>query len=92
MASQIGISYCDLMKMDIRIFNNYVDGYNMRREIEINDKLQIGHIIAGKISQAVWGDKRFKKPVEHIDLFKNPDVFDERNKKVIRTLKSKGII
>lgn len=82
-----------MLDLDIRTFNNLVDGYTINRETRLNDELQIGHIIAGKISQAVWGDKQFKKPISPIELFKDEaDINNERNKKVIATLKAKGVI
>lgn len=77
--------------MDIRLFNSSVDGYLKRRETKINDDLLVGHITAGKISAAVWGDKSFKKPIKPIKLTEE-NTNESRNKKVLACLKAKGII
>ena len=69
-----------------------VDGYTKRRERQMNDQIQVGHIIAGKISQAVWGDKGFKKPIKEINLTQKDNTTEERNNKVLKTLKAKGLI
>lgn len=80
------------MCMDIRIFNNFVDGYILRRQTSMNDELRIGHMIAGKIAEAVWGSKNYKRPFKDIKLLDEDDVNTSRNKKVYKTLKAKGLI
>lgn len=78
--------------MDIRVFNSYVDGYILRRQTVMNDKLRIEHLVAGKISEAVWGSKSYKKPFKEIKLLDEDDVNTSRNKRVYNTLKAKGLI
>lgn len=78
--------------MDIRQFNNYVDGYVLRRETRMNDDLIVGHRIAGKIAQAVWNNKQFSKPFEPIRLLEENNQAARINAKVFRTLKAKGLI
>ncbi len=80
------------MNMDIRIFNNLVDGYIFNRQTRMNDELRIGHLISGKIAEAVWGSKNFKKPFKDIKLIDEDDVNTSRNKRVFATLKAKGLI
>jgi len=70
-AGQVGIPLSELWDMDIRAFNNYVIGYIRNRETMLNDSLLTGHIIAGKISMAVWGDRQFSKPIKPIKLLKD---------------------
>lgn len=70
-ASEAGIAFSDLLDMDVREFNDFVDGYNKRRETQLNDNAQIGHLIAGKISEAVWGDSRFTRPIKPIKIVKD---------------------
>ena len=79
--------------MDIRKFNNYVDGFVTRREIKMNDSKDVGHAIAAKIAQAVWGDKQFTKPIKEFKLHsEEEDVAESRNRRVYETLKAKGVI
>lgn len=91
-AGEIGIPFNDLLDMDIRQFNSYVDGYTLRRETKINDELFAGQAIASKIAQAVWKDKQFKKPLEPVKLLEDDNAIARRNAKVFRTLKAKGLI
>lgn len=93
-ASIIGIAYNELLDMDIRTFNNYVDGFITRREIRMNDSKDVGHAIAAKIAQAVWGDKQFVKPIKEFKLHENTevDIAESRNRRVYETLKAKGVI
>lgn len=91
-AGEIGIQYNELLDLDIRKFNSYVDGYIKRRETRINDDLLVGHLIAGKISQAVWGSKSFKKPIKEVKLLEEKDEVVASNEKVFKTLKAKGLI
>jgi len=67
-ASMMGIQYSELMNMDLRTYIQYSNGYTMRREQTINDSLFVGHVISGKISQAVWGAKEFNDPIEKVCL------------------------
>lgn len=79
--------------MDIRMFNSYVDGFITRREIKMNDEKDVGHVVASKIAQAVWGDKEFRKPIKEFKLTSEEDnVAESRNRRVYETLKAKGVI
>lgn len=78
--------------MDIRTFNSCVEGYTLRRETAMNDQLKVGHLVAGKISEAVWGSKEFKKPFKEIKLLQEEDDNEARNKKVLQCLRAKGVI
>lgn len=79
--------------MDIRKFNNYVDGFISRREIAMNDEKDVGHVVASKIAQAVWGDKEFKKPIKEFRLTsEDKNTAESRNRRVYETLKAKGLI
>ena len=82
----MGIDYNTLLDRDIRYYNNCVNGFVSKREVYMNDMQQVGHLIAGKIAQAVWGNKEFK-PMKQIRLKE-----ESRNDKVMRTLKAKGLI
>ena len=64
----MGITYSELLDLDIRKFNCLVDGFSKRRETNMNDQLIIGHRIAGKIAQAVWGSKEFRKPIPKFEF------------------------
>lgn len=88
----MGITYSELLDLDIRKFNCLVDGFQKRRETNMNDQLQIGHRVAAKIAQAVWGNKKFKEPIKEFEFTKENDVNASRNAQVFRTLKSKGLI
>lgn len=80
-----------LLDIDIRMFNACVDGYLRRRETQINDDLLVGHIIAGKTSAAVWGDKSFKTPIEPIRLI--PETIEEKAERImLQGLKEQGLI
>lgn len=83
----IGISYTDLLDRDIRYYNNCVTGYLIKREDSMNDVARVGHILAGKIAQAVWGDSQFSTPISDIRL--RPKT---RQEKILETLKRKGLI
>lgn len=89
-ASTVGISYSDWLEMDIREFNQYIDGFITRREIKMNDDKDVGHLVAGKIAAAVWGDKSFKKPIKEIKLREDNSI-ESRNRRVLETLKRKGV-
>lgn len=80
--------------MDIRKFNNYVDGFISRREIKMNDEKDVGHVVASKIAQAVWGDKEFKKPIKEFKLTSDDEdnTAESRNRRVYETLRAKGLI
>lgn len=88
----MGVSYGDLLDMDIRKFNCFVEGYINRREVAMNDMKTVGHLVAGKIAAAVWSDKSFKKPIKDIKLKEDADTTESRNAKVYKTLKAKGLI
>ena len=78
--------------MDIRKFNCMVDGYLLRREESMNDMQLIGHRIAGKIAQAVWGSRDFQKALDEIELVKKEETAESRNRKVLNALIAKGIV
>lgn len=69
-----------------------VEGYIIKRQEYMNDMLKINHLTAGKIAEAVWGSKSFKKEFKEIKLFEDEDINDARNKKVFKFLQSKGLI
>ena len=58
----------------------------------MNDSLAVGHRIAGKIAQAVWGSNYFKQPIARFNLAEEKDDNVRRNEKVFRTLRAKGLI
>lgn len=87
----IGISYSDFLDLDIRTFNCLCDGFVNRREIYMNDMKTVGHMLAAKISQAVWGSKDFAKPIDEIRLKDSSDP-EVVNNKVLDFLKSKGLL
>lgn len=58
------MSINDLMSMDKRRLDALVKGYTMRREQVMNDNAAVGHTIAGKIAEAVWGSKKFSRPIK----------------------------
>lgn len=88
----MGIAYSDLLDLDIRRFNNIVDGYILRRQTNMNDTLQAGHVLAGKLISGIYGSKEFKKPIKEFKLLEEEDTVAARNKKVYNALKAKGII
>lgn len=88
----MGISYSELLDLDIRKFNCYIDGYLSKRETYMNDIKLVGHMVAGKVAAAVWGDKSFKKPIKDIKLREEDNTVASRNAKVFKTLKAKGLI
>lgn len=91
-AAIVGIAYSEMLDMDVRTFDEYVNGYTLRREECVNDLLDIGHAVAGKIAMAVWGSREFKRPFERVRLFVEKDVVTYANEKVIGFLKRKGLI
>lgn len=78
--------------MDIRQFNDYVDGYILRRETRINDDILVNHLSADKLLQGLSGNRQFKQPIKPIKLLEENDKSAEINAKVYRTLKAKGLI
>lgn len=90
-ASEIGVSFDSLLDMDIRQFNKYVDGYILRRETRINDDLLINHLSIDKLLQGINGSKQFRQPIKQVKLFEE-DSISNRNAKLYRTLKAKGLI
>lgn len=58
----------------------------------MNDAATVGHIVAGKISEAVWGSKDFKHAINNIKLRDDSNTVESRNAKVLRTLQAKGLI
>ena len=64
----IGLSYSDFLRMDLRQFNNYIEGFVDRREVKINDNKALIKLIASNIAMAVWGNKKFNKSIPDIKL------------------------
>ena len=64
----MGLSYNDFLDMDIRQFNNYVEGFVDRRELKMNDHIPLIKILASQTSLAVWGSKKFSKAIKPIKL------------------------
>ena len=95
--ASIGITYSDLLKMDQGTLIASQRGFIINRERELNDLQVMNQRLAAKIAQAVWNDKHFKdlKPIE---LNKGEDekstkqIINERNNKVLATLKRFGVI
>lgn len=67
-ARKIGISYSDLMEMDIRKFNQSVEGYIDAREEQLNDSAIIAHREALKIVQGIFGSKNFSDTIADFRL------------------------
>jgi hypothetical protein len=65
--------------MDKRRLDALVKGYNMKREQVMNDSATVGHTIAGKIAEAVWGSKKFSRPIKPFK-FKGVKVVTEQFK------------
>lgn len=62
------LSYTDFLNMDIRQFNNYIEGFIDRREQGINDNMILIKPAASNIAMAVWGSKKFNRPTKPIKL------------------------
>lgn len=82
----MGLSYSDFLKMDIRQYNNYIDGYIDRRETNINDNQSLIKTQASQIAMAVWGDKGFRRPLKPIRLRG-----ETRAEMIARTLNGLGV-
>lgn len=82
----MGLSYSDFLKMDIRQYNNYVEGYVDRREINLNDNQSLIKTQASQIALAVWGNKKFNKPLKEIKLRG-----ESRAAKIARALNTLGV-
>lgn len=67
-AHKIGIGYSDLMQMDIREFNQAVEGYIDAREEKLNDEAVVAHRGALKIAQAVYGSRDFRDSIADFEL------------------------
>ena len=83
----LGISYEYLLTKDIKFYNNCIEGYTIKREIEMTDLQIVGHKVAAKIAQAVWGSKDFSKPIESCRL--RAETHEE---KILKTLILKGLV
>lgn len=85
----MGLRYDDLLDKDLRFYINCLNGFIKKREYLMNDMQSIGHRIAGKIAQAVWGDKKFTNELDIIELNK---VGENKPKvpKYIQRLRKKG--
>lgn len=66
----IGLDYNTLLDRDFRFYNNAMEGFISKRELQMNDNQSIGHLVSAKIAQAVWGSKNFGKPMQAIRLRK----------------------
>lgn len=69
-----------------------MDGYIKQREDYLNDSAKVGHVVAGKIAAAVWGDKSYKRPIKEFKLLEEKNTVESRNQRVLATLKLKGVI
>ena len=83
----LGISYEYLLTRDIKFYNNCIEGYTTKREIEMNDLQIVGHRVAAKVAQAVWGSKEFSNPIKSFRLRA-----ETRDEKILKTLRLKGLI
>lgn len=90
-ASTIGIGYSDLLLLDIRKYNCFIEGYITRRETVMNDMKLVGHLVAGKVGASLVDGKEFSKPIKDIRL-REKDVVKDRQERVIQTLRAKGVI
>lgn len=91
-AASINVPYSELLDLDIRKFNCLVEGNLHKRETEMNDMKLVGHLVAGKIAAAVWGDSSYKRPIKEIKLTEEKNTAASRNARVLKTLKAKGLI
>lgn len=85
----MGLRYDDLLDRDLRFYINCLNGFIKKREYLMNDMQSIGHRIAGKIAQAVWGDKKFTNELDIIEFNK---IGENKPKvpKYIQRLRKKG--
>lgn len=67
-AGMVGVDYNTILDHDLRFYQSLITGFMRKREYAINDSLQVGHIIAEKIAQAVWGDRNFTKPIKAVQI------------------------
>ena len=66
-AGYLNISKTDFDNMDLREFTDYKYGSMLNRQNDFNNEQTLLHSIAGKVAQAVWGDKDFKKQLKSVD-------------------------
>lgn len=59
------------MNIDYKVLRDYRYGKALADQNRINVNKNISHAIAGKIAQAVWGDKKFKSEIKDINLVSN---------------------
>ena len=64
----VGVDYTTILNNDLRFYQALITGFMRKREYTINDSLQVGHSIAEKIAQAVWGDRNFVKPIKPVRI------------------------
>lgn len=85
----MGLRYDDLLDRDLRFYTNCLNGFIKKREYLMNDMQSIGHRIAGKIAQAVWGDRNFTNELDVIEFNK---IGENKPKvpKYIQRLRKKG--
>lgn len=90
-AHKMGLNYSDLMNMDIREFNQAVEGYVDAREEKLNDSAIVAHRGALKTAQAVYGSKDFKDSIADFELRpkSEEEIIKERLKR-FRALTSRG--
>ena len=67
-AGMVGVDYNTILDHDLRFYQSLITGFMRKREYAINDSLQVGHIIAKKIAQAVWGDRNFTEPIKPVRI------------------------
>lgn len=85
-AAEMGLPYSDFLKMDVRQFNNYLEGYVDRRERMLNDNVALIKTEASNIAAAVWGNKQFNKPIKPFKLRG-----ESRAAKLARSLNALGV-
>lgn len=60
--------------------------------MNLNDMAMVGHIIAGKTAQAVWGDKHFKQPIQQIKVKDDGKLSNESLKEMtLKNLQNKNL-
>lgn len=90
-AGELGLGWSDLLDMRIIDFDFYIEGYIARQENELNNLQVLGHRLAGKVSQAIWGSNDYTKELDPILL--HEETLEEKSRRlVMRTLRDKGVI
>lgn len=83
MASCAGYSLNEFLDLTPENYRDILWGYNMRRQVLMNDISLAIHHSSGKISAAIWGDKNaFSKPLDPIDFVE--DDLETQEERLIR--------